>query len=201
MKPRVILAGLIVAAAGVFIVSQTISQESKAPTQEDIIAAWAKYAQPGEFHKNLEPLVGSWDFQTKWWAEPDAPPQESEGRSEGKWILGGRFIMENITGEMSGSQFHGMGIVGYDNYKQEYVYFWIDEMATSFMLSTGQADESGRVITFEGTFDDPVTGQKDKKFKSIFRILSNDRHIHESYSIGPDGKEFKSFEVTCTRKK
>ena len=201
MKPRTIIAALIVVAAGIFMVSQTISQEAEAPTEEEFMAAWAKFGTPGEHHKYLEPLVGSWDFQTQWWMEPGAEPQGSSGTSECEWIMGGRFLLTNITGEMAGAPFHGMSILGYDNFRQEYVSLWIDEMSTTFMLSTGKSDESGKVFTFEGTFDDLMTGQKDKKFKTISRILSDDQSVYESYDTGPDGKEFKSLEVTNTRKK
>lgn len=109
--------------------------------------------------------------------------------------------MMNITGELAGAPFHGMSIFGYDNLRQEYVAFWIDEMSTTFMFSTGKSDESGKVFTFEGNYDDVMTGNKDKKFKTVSRILSDDKNVYESYDIGPDGKEFKSLEVTYTRKK
>ncbi len=201
MKPRTILAALILVAAGIFMVSQIVSQETGAPTQEEFMAAWAKYGEPGEYHKYLEPLVGSWNFQTKWWMEPGGEPQGSEGTSECEWIMGGRFLLTNITGEMAGAPFHGMSILGYDNFKQEYVALWIDEMSTAFMLSTGKSDESGKVFTFEGIYDDPMTGEKDKKFKTISRILSDDQNVYESYDTGPDGTEFQSLAVTNTRKK
>jgi hypothetical protein len=201
MKARTVLAIILVSAAGIFLASQAVSQETGSPNQEELMAAWAKYAQPGEHHKFLEPFVGSWDFQTKWWMEPGAEPQESRGTSECEWIMGGRFLMTNVFGEMSGESFHGISILGYDNFRQEYVLFWIDEMTTAFMLSTGKSDESGKVFTFEGTYDDLMTGEKDKKSKAIFRILSEDQNVYETYEAAPDGSEFKSFEVTYTRKK
>ena len=201
MKPRTILTALIMVVAGIFMVSQTVSQETGAPTQEEMMAAWAKYAEPGEHHKYLEPLVGSWDFHTQWWMEPGDEPQGSSGTSECEWIMGGRYLLTNITGELAGAPFHGMSILGYDNFRQEYVSFWIDEMSTTFMFSTGKSDESGKVFTFEGTYDDVMTGEKDKKFRTISRILSDDQNVYESYDTGPDGKEFKTFEVRYTRRK
>lgn len=201
MRSKSTLATLFLLVAGIFMVSRTVSQETGSPSPEELMEAWVKYAEPGEHHKYLEPLVGSWDFQTKWWMEPGAPAQESRGTSECRWIMGGRFLSANVTGEMTGETFHGMSILGYDNFRQEYVSFWIDEMSTTFMLANGKPDESGKVFTFTGTYDDVMTGKKDKKFKAVYRILSDDRNVYESYEIGPDGKEFKSLEVTYTRKK
>jgi len=175
--------------------------DKPAMTEEEMMAAWAKYAQPGEPHKKLQAMAGSWNFTTRWWQDPSAAPTESKGTSEAQTILGGRFVQESVTGEMQGSPFHGIGITGYDNFKQKYVTMWMDEMSTTVMISYGTPDVSGKVITFEGTYDDLATGQKDKKFKSISRIVNDDKHIYESYEYGADGKEFKNFDVTYSRKK
>ena len=110
-----------------------------------MMAAYAKYATPGPQHKMLDPLVGSWDCTAQMWNDPSAAPTESKATCETKWVLGGRFTQDDVTGDMGGMPFHGMGINGYDNIKKEFVSFWIDEMSTSFMITTGQSDASGKV--------------------------------------------------------
>jgi hypothetical protein len=175
--------------------------EDKKPTEEEIMAAYAKFSQPGEHHKMLEPLAGSWNCSSKMWMDPGAPPTESKAASESKWILGGRFLQEEVTGDMNGMPFHGMGITGYDNIKKEYVSFWIDEMATSFMLANGQMDEGAKNLTMMGTWKDPLANLAEKKFKTVLRITGSDQHVYEMYEFGPDGKQFKSFEITYTRAK
>jgi hypothetical protein len=72
---------------------------------------------------------------------------------------------------------------------------------TSFMTSEGTFDASGKVLTMEGAYDDPVTGVKGKKTKSTTRIVSNDQIVAEMYDTGPDGKMFKNMEITYMRKK
>lgn len=177
------------------------AEEKKAPSEEEMMAIYMKYAAPGEHHKMLEPLVGSWEAKTRWWTDPAAPPDTSSATAQAKWILGGRFVMDEAEGMMMGMPFHGMGITGYDNYKQQYINVWLDEMSTSFLHCTGAIDATGKVITMNGTYDDFATGQKNKTFKSITRIISNDKHVYEMYELKPDGKEFMNFEVTYTRKK
>src|SRR3989442_441387 len=69
------------------------TSDQAAPTDEKaMMEAWAKVATPGEAHKWLEPVVGTWDAKITMWMTPGAPPQESTGTSENKWVLGGRFV-------------------------------------------------------------------------------------------------------------
>jgi hypothetical protein len=57
------------------------------------------------------------------------------------------------------------------------------------------------VFTFEGTYDDYMTGQKDKKSKSIIRFVDKDTHVLEMFDTTPDGQEYRSMELTYTRRK
>jgi len=199
VKKMIAFSITIILLAGIFGINSLRSQEGS--DQDKMMQMMMKYGTPGELHKKLEAMVGNWNFITRWWAEAGAPPEESKGTSVNKWILGGRFVQEDITGDMMGQPFHGMGITGYDNYNQKYQYLWIDEMATCFMIADGTIDNSGKIITFEGTYDDYMTGQKDKEFKSIIKLIDNDTRIYQAYDHAPDGKEYLSFEVAYKRAK
>jgi hypothetical protein len=207
MKMRVLLSVVVLAAVSGMLISQTNSQESKpapgtmTPSQEEMMATYMKYAQPGDHHKALEPMIGNWEAISRFWPDPSAPPETSLATCESHWILGGRFMQEDVSGVINGMPFHGIGITGYDNFKQQYNYVWMDEMATSLMLASGTADQTGKIITFKGTYDDPATGAKDQPFRAVTRIASNDQHTYEMYALGKDGKEFKTFDVGYTRKK
>jgi hypothetical protein len=202
MKPRFIIAALVLLIAGAFFVSRAYSDEKKmSPKEQQMMETWMKYATPGENHKLLDPLVGSWDCAVKYWMDPNSPAQESKGTCESKWILGGRYIQDELSGDMGGTPYHGMGITGYDNLKQEYIMFWIDDMGTSFMVITGKSDPTGKVFTMSGSEPDPMDLLKVKPFKSVTTIVDNDKHIYTMYVTGSDGKEYKNLEVTYTRKK
>jgi hypothetical protein len=178
---------------------QAAGKQETTPNMEEMMAVYAKYAEPGEFHKHLQPLVGSWNASVKWWMAPGAPANEAKSTEEVKWILDGRFLQQEVRGEMMGKPFMGLGLIGYDNYKKKYVGAWIDSMSTMIWNSQGTCDATGKVITLAGEFDDPATGKK-KKARGVTRIIDDNNHIMEWYESGPDGKEFKSMEITYTRK-
>jgi hypothetical protein len=82
--------------------------------------AWMIAGSPGEHHKRLEPMVGSWKARVSWWAAPGAPPQVSDGAMTAEWILGGRFVKETFESYSPEMPFQGMGLYGYDNLRGKY---------------------------------------------------------------------------------
>jgi hypothetical protein len=174
--------------------------KAAAPSQEEMMKAWMAVATPGEAHKKLEPVIGSFTVKTKFWTDPTKPAEETGGTSENKWVLGGRFVEQHVEGTSMGQPFSGIGYTGYDNYKRKYVGAWMDSMGTMIMTSAGTADASGKKITFWSTVDD-VMMKKTVKVKSLVTIVDADHHTYEMWSPAPDGKMFKSLEVRYTRKK
>ena len=179
------------------------SKESKPaaaePDQEAMMNKWAEIATPGPQHKELEGFVGEWEVASKWWMAPGAPPMESKVTSKVQSILGGRYVQEEHTGEMMGKPFNGIGITGYDNFKKKYVSFWIDDAGTGMFTSEGTADAAGRVFTFVGKMDDPMTGEKDKTVKFILTIVGANKRLFEMHEPAK-GKDSKIGEMTYTRK-
>jgi len=207
---RIVLCATVLVAGVGLITSQVASQEKgdekakkQAPSSEkdEMMAAWMKYAMPGEHHAYLKPMTGRWDQVVKMRWVPDVPMTEHKGTCENKWILGGRFLMQEIEGELMGDQpFEGLGFVGYDNYKKKYVAMWIDTMSTMMFTMEGRYSQSEKVFTFTGEYDDAMTGKK-KKSRSVTRFIDNDKYVEEMFMDGPDGKEFKMMEITYWRKK
>jgi len=165
---------------------------------EKVMQAYAKSAEPGPNHKRLNPLIGDWNCFVRVWEAPGGPQHDSKATYQRRWILGGRFIEEKYEGQFMNQPFSGFGLLGYDNQKKNYVSLWADTMMTCFITQTGQADAAGKVITFTGQMDDPVTGQP-KKLKSILRIESDAKNVFEMYDFTPDGKEYKSLEIVSTQ--
>jgi len=176
------------------------TQDGAAPNMDEIMKKWQAYATPGPDHKILDPLVGEWDVQARYWmGGQGGQASESKGSTKVQWILGGRYLREDFSGEMMQMPFQGMGITGYDNFKKQYLSTWVDSMGTGIFTSQGTASEGGKVLTFLGKMDEPATGEKDKPTRYIIRILGPDKHTFEMHDLTL-GDKSKVFEMTYTRK-
>lgn len=173
--------------------------QAGAPDMEEMMKKWEAAATPGPAHKALEALVGEWEVDSKCSMGPDAPPMESKGTSKTRWILGGRFLQDDFAGDFMGKPMKGLGFTGYDNMKKKYTSVWLDEGGTGIFTSEGAADSAGKVFTFHGKMDDPMTGEKDKKMKYILRIVSADKHTFEMHDLSKGDKSLCA-EMTYTRK-
>ena len=193
----VVLALLVAAAA----VAQDTPKVDKAAQQKAAMDAMMRAATPGDAHKKLAPMVGTFDVKVKMWMEPGAPPMESSGKAVNEWVLGGRWIQQTFTGKFMGMPFSGIGYTGYDNVKHMYVGTWMDSMSTSVMSSSGgDPDPSGKTWRFAAMSMDPVSGET-VNLDERMTLLDNDHQIFEMYGPGPDGANFKMMELSYTRKK
>ena len=195
----VVVIGAIAGSLGVAVAQQSDKPKEMTPQERAAMEAWMKVATPGEGHKVLEPMVGSWDVQMTMWQAPGAPAQVSKGVSEDTWVLGGRFVRESVHSEFNGMPFEGLGYTGYDNYKRQYVGSWMDTMGTMMMTMTGSADASGKVITATSTMDDVMSGKK-ITVRQVTRIVDANKHVFEMFGPDPTGSEFKMMEAVYTRK-
>jgi hypothetical protein len=173
----------------------------ESPIPEEMMKKWEAYKTPGAAHKLLDVFVGEWDVEnTMWMGGPDSPATKSKGTARTKWILDGHYQQQEFTGEMMQQPFQGIGLTGYDNFRKKYFNTWIDSMGTGLFTSEGTADDSGKVFTFTGKMDDPMTGEKDKPTKLIIHIVSPDKHTFEMHDLAL-GEKSKVMEMTYTRKK
>ncbi len=172
-------------------------QEDKMDMQA-MMEVYKKLAVPGAPHKLLARMVGSWITKTKSWMEPNKPPMETTGTCEQKMLLDGRFLQQEYTGDMMGSTFTGINLIGYDNHTKKYVSTWIDSMSTGIYVFEGTASGDGKTITQASRYDDPVRGPM--IWRSVTKILDDNTLVYEAYGIGKEGNEEKMAEMTLIRK-
>lgn len=172
--------------------------EEMSAEQQMMMEKWQEYMKPGEPHERMAEAVGTWDYTARMWEQPGMPPQESPGKARFETIMGGRYLVQHASGTFMGEPFEGMGITGYDNMKDKYQSMWIDSMGTGVLLSEGTCD--GNVCTYYGEVPDVMQGEY-KRIKSVSREIGDDRMVFEMYDRGPDGKEWKNFEIEYHRRK
>jgi hypothetical protein len=144
-------------------------------------------------------MAGTWNTVVMMWMEPGAEPQKSEGVSENRMVLDGRWLEQRFTGTFMGQPFQGVGFTGYDNYRKQYLGMWMDTASTTAMMTTGRREADGK-MTFTGTMDDPMSG-KAVQMKEVVTIVDADHHNFEMWMTDPEGKTSKTMEIRYSRKK
>jgi hypothetical protein len=175
-------------------------EAKKDAASDPVMEAWKKAGTPGKQHELLKKMEGQWAAASTFWMAPGAEPIQEKGRMTCRVILGGRFLSQDYRGSFMGEEFHGMGTFGYDNLKKKYVATWMDTMMTGVMLSEGSLDDAGKVLTLHSTFIDPLTNAP-KTMRMVTTFIDDDHHKDEGFETGPDGKEFKSMEISYTRRR
>jgi Protein of unknown function (DUF1579) len=179
------------------------------PNPQEMMKQMMQLSQTNENHKLLASMDGNWTYTIKFWMNPDpnAPPQESKGTATRKSIMGGRYVMMDVTGKMQmpgpdgkmkEMQFKGMGIEGYDNVKQKFVGSWIDNMGTGVSLAEGTYDPASKTFTFTSEME-PVPGMK-TPVREVLKVTDNNHMMLDWYE-NRGGHEKKTMEINYTRKK
>lgn len=201
MKKRIWRIAILVVSAAVCARADDKAKAHEPSAEEKaMMEAWMKYATPGEAHKKMAALEGTWTAKVTEWMAPGAPPSTSDGTAEFKMLLGGRYLQQIFSGTMMGQPFSGMGISGFDNAKKATRSIWVDSAGTGMMMMTGDWDAEGKTLTETGTMDDFMTG-KPMQVKGQMHVADNDHLSYEMWMSGPDGKMFKTVEIAYTRKK
>ncbi len=165
---------------------------------DDQMAAWMKYAQPGDAHNYLKSMEGSWKAAGKFWMKPGEPPVEAPGVATNTLILDGRFLQTTYEGDFGGMPFHGMGLDGYDNLNEKYVGIWTDTMSTMMIVFSGSLDSSGKIREMFAEYTSAMTG-KPTKSKGVTTVVSENEHRYEGWHMGDDGEWTKAIEIVYTR--
>jgi hypothetical protein len=205
MRLQVVLCATVLICAalnGNALAQEQAKPEAKAgANMQEMMKRWMDVATPGEGHKYLEQFIGKWDIVMRAWMEPGKPPMESKGTCDARWILDGRFVSEEMAGQMMGMPYKSVYLVGFDNYKKRYVFSYADNMGTGIYTGEGKLDLSKQVLTTFGKMDDVALDERDKLVKYVTRIVSKDKYVFEIYDEAGNPNEFKALEITYTRSK
>lgn len=157
------------------------------------------YATPGDMHKWMAKLNGTWEATVIEFMNP-VKPDTSKAINTVNMTLNGLYQVGKFTGKMMGRSFEGQSIMGYDNAKKLFVSTWIDNFGSGITQFTGTYDEKTKTLNLKGHQTDPVSGN-DVGIREEMIMIDNDSYLMIMYGTGPDGKEAKFMEGTFRRKK
>ena len=160
--------------------------------------AWEAYMTPGDAHKGMAADVGKWNDELTFWMGPDAPPEKATATEEIKMIMGGRYQVSSLKGEMMGMPFEGRSTLAYNNATNEYISTWIDNMGTGLSVMRGKYDEASKSTTMNGSMVDPMTG-KEKQIRQVYTIVDDNTRKMEMFEASAGGKEMKTMEIIMKR--
>ncbi len=177
------------------------------PSPQEMMKQMMEMSKLNENHKLLSSMDGNWTFNIKTWMNPDpnAKPQESKGTATRKSVMGGRFVVMDVTGKMQmpgpdgkmkDMQFKGMGVEGYDNAKQKFVASWIDNMGTGIQFSNGTYDPATKALTYTSEIE-MMPGMK-MPVREVVKLPDKDHMALEWYETH-GGQEKKTMEIAYTR--
>ena len=86
----------------------------------------------------------------------------------------------------------------FDDAAKEYVMAEMDSTGTKVLVSRGQADDAGNVLTLNGEYIHPVTGAT-VKTRSVFTIDRKAPTL-ERFETPADGTEYKSLEIKFSKR-
>lgn len=167
-------------------------------SEEEMMAKWQEFSAPGAGHEVLKRKVGTWSLDVNMFQPDGASMGQSKGRSEVKWIFDGRYLHDTTEGDAMGMPFQGVGTTAYDNIKHKYVATWIDNMGTGIMYAEGRYDPATKTFHYKQQMPDPTMSAY-VDARATERFLDDDHWVMESYTEGPDGKDYKVMEIRYTR--
>lgn len=170
------------------------------PEEQAMWEAWDKAGKPGEHHKVLNDMVGTWDAEFSFKMTPDGEMLTSRGTVSREWVLNKHFVREKVEASGFGpDMFHGLAYVGYNNITGVYETVWMDDTSTAMMTETGTYDPATKKFHFKGTHLDPATGSEVSS-RSEIDLSNPNRHVFIGWTTGPDGKEYKSMHGVTEKK-
>jgi hypothetical protein len=149
--------------------------------------------QPGPEHEKFKELAGTWD------ATLNIGGSEAKGTMKWKVELGGLWLTSEFEGDLGGQKFAGKGLDSYDPVKKKYVGIWVDSMSTSPLLSEGNYDKDGKLLTMTG--EGPGPDGKPMKHKMTTETKDKDTLLWTMFAPGPDGKDAPMMSITYKRRK
>jgi hypothetical protein len=171
--------------------------------QQTELPASTRLALPGDKHRWLEPLTGQWNVQMKVWPAPGAAPIESNQLTATReWILGGRYLREELTGTFAGNPSHRVALLGYNNLEGRFELVTVDTFEPGQMWYASHADGKPGLISLSGDNTEAGFGAKPTGRKRSLRFdfeIGREANVQRIYVRYPGEPEFLFVEQRFTK--
>lgn len=199
---------VLVGVAGVaFVLGQAVRPSSAvahvqpegAEAMDPSMAAMREAGTPGEHHRYLDLMLGTWGGTMSWTPNPGDEAMEFEVHATREWVLDGRYVREVVTSEFGGMPFEGIGYTGYSNIDQQFETVWMDSMSTWIYPGRGNYNPATKVLTIHSQQRDPETGRMITCWSEV-DMSDSDRHVMKGWCYAADGSTFQNVEGVFERR-
>lgn len=167
---------------------------------DPMMAAMMEAGTPGQHHKYLDAMLGTWEGTMKWTPAPGAPAMEFPGVATREWVLDGRYLREVVkSGAAGGMSFEAIGYTGYNNLDHRYETVWMDSMSTAIFPGHGTYNPATKVFTFHQEMRDAATGRVVASWGEM-NMSDPNRHVMKGWCYAEDGSVFQNAEGVFTRR-
>jgi hypothetical protein len=168
------------------------------------LPASTRLALPGERHRWLEPLVGRWNVEMRVYVGPGQPPLVGkELRARRDWVLGGRYLREELEGVFAGNPSNRVATLGFNNLDERWELATVDTFEPGQMWYASQAIGTPTRFALHGESTEAgmgpqPTGRK-RELRFEFEIVGPDQNVQRIYVKYPAQPEQLFVEQIFTR--
>lgn len=142
-------------------------------------------------HEWLRQFVGEWTTSSQGTAGPDQPAFECSGSISSR-MLGGYWVVNDMSSDVVGTQMRGLQTIGYDSQKQKYIGTWVDSIMNYMWHYEGVVDESGKKLTLYAEGPNFAGGEGTAMFRDSYEFVDED-HILITSEMQGEGGEWITF--------
>lgn len=167
-------------------------------TEELPIAA--KLALPGYEHTLLAPLAGEWMAAMQMQPTPDADIIHAQIKCTRTWLIDGRYLQEELTGELAGAPYERVGLLTFHRLMNRFQFFTADNLDTGFMPYEGKHTANGLLTNRIELFGQFIYAGAADKLEGLFvqtRYViglpenGSTDHFSEMYFSMPGADEYR----------
>lgn len=159
------------------------------------------FNSPGPEHARLAALAGKWTSTYHVTPMPGGKVMDIPGSAEFRVTLGGLWIEGDTQLDAGGMKIAGRLIYGFDRFKKQYVFLFLQQTDTQPLFGYGVPDSTGRVITFTVPMDIPPVNLKAVPVRTVLDLSAAEAMRFEMNTPIGGGKEFQPLRIDYVRAK
>jgi hypothetical protein len=147
-------------------------------------------------HRELARLVGTWSVRQSFWKAPGQAPKIDPGTADFAMVLNRRHLRQTLH-IADGTNFEGLGYIGYDNGSRQFFSTWMDASFPGLVLARGGFDEAAKAYVFRGAMDS-APGAPAIPVREVMTITDRDHFTYEYFETH-DGSETLTVRLEYSR--